>query len=291
MLKASGEGLHAYLQGQLTQDMDLLDDAQGIYACALTPQGKPVADLYLMAGHGGEMVMWCESDYAVALVARLRRFALGHTLRIGIVQALAVLAVQGPETDRALVVAGLPVPGRQRYATASLDKAELFAMRMPAAASDGVWLALDQSDIQQWLQGLGNVIADADMEAGRIMQGTPRFGVDWDERELPLNANLIERGGVSFDKGCYVGQEVTSRMHWRDGRRRRLYRLQLQQSPAELPADVYRRELNIGRLTSAAVDASGASLGIASLPLQVEASGLTTGHDKPVQILGVCGED
>jgi len=96
----------------------------------------------------------------------------------------------------------------------------------------------------------------------------PVYGIDWNKKIFPLNANLIEFDGVSFDKGCYVGQEVTSRMQWRGGIKKRLYRVQLESLPSALPCPLS-TTVEIGMVTSAAMNSDGEVYGIAHLPIEL----------------------
>lgn len=270
VLKASGPEIDTYLQGQITQDVNRLSETQGVYSAVLTPQGKPVSGLYLFKAEQQERILLVPHAAAEACVARLRRFSIGYQLRIGMVDSLQVLTVQGPETDRALAKAGLPQPGTQRLALAAADE-ELFVLRMPEAADDGVWIIAPQMRIAALAELLGNSIDGEALNGARIVQGSPRFGIDWDEKVHPLNANLAEMDGVSFDKGCYVGQEVTSRMHWRGGIRKRLYHVKMEHLPASLPAAV-ETTAAIGRISSAAAS-DDACFGIATLNIEAAESG------------------
>jgi len=203
VVKASGEGLLDYLQGQVTQDIKDLSADRGLYACALTPQGKPVADMHIMQGHGDELIMLTEAAYAEALVGRLRHYALGYQVRIGIVVDMAVIDIHGSKTDEALHQACLPVPGNGAYATARAEDAESFCMRM--ASDNGAWGVLPKSDIEDCLKRLGNAVDESGIEAARILNGSPRFGIDWDASVYPLNASLIEAactGAARSKRGC-----------------------------------------------------------------------------------------
>lgn len=285
VLKASGPKVRDYLQGQLTQDISLLTPTQGIYSAVLTPQGKEVSDLYLFCGHNDELIILAPKAHAEALVGRLRQFSVGYELRCGVVDALHLLSVQGAGTASFLEVSGLPVPGQARLSAAAVDGRESFVLRMAEAADDGFWVVTDNPDeLLQDHQADESAIVTA-----RIIKGIPVFGTDWDNSVHPLNANLIEMGGVSFDKGCYVGQEITSRMQWRGGIKKRLYRVGLEAIPEEIPSPIA-TTLPIGTLTSAAADADGHCFGIAHLPIETAESG-TPLHDssgRPVSVIEVC---
>ncbi|MDQ6967493.1 MAG: folate-binding protein, partial [Mariprofundaceae bacterium] len=201
VLKASGKNIRAYLQGQITQDINLLTPTHSIYTAVLTPQGKTIADMHII-DKGHELIMITAVSHATALVERLRRFALGHDIRLGNVESLGVLSIQGNHSE---------------HITQQITQPIEAMIPMHEAANQGFWLVMTHDDMQHALYNIPNTCDEKEMEKATIIYGTPRFGRDWDISTHPLNANLIEMDGVNFDKGCYVGQEVTSRMHWRGG--------------------------------------------------------------------------
>ncbi|MDQ6980672.1 MAG: folate-binding protein [Ghiorsea sp.] len=285
VVKASGENILKYLQGQLTQDVSKLSDKQAIYSVILNPQGKAISDLYLLLTQKkegwAEVMFLCPSEFALNLVERLRMFAMGYDLRIGKVPSWQVVSVQGEEVDDVLRAHHLPVPSHASLAAA--EQGGVCALRMKESKHDGVWLI--GADLP-----LSCNTDESEAERGRILQGTPFLGVDWDIKLHPLNANLIERNGVDFDKGCYVGQEVTSRMQWRGGIKKKLYRVQLEEA-VSMPCAVY-TTVKVGEITSLVMDDSGQYIGIALLPIEVVESkkSLATSEGDSIVILGVCGE-
>ncbi len=287
IIKASGGGILDYLQGQITQDIHQLTEKHGIYTAILTPQGKAVSDLYIICGHNRELIIIARQNDAAPLVGRIRQFSLGYELRVGIVDSLKLISLQGCGCDVFLQAANLPVPGTNRLATASMHGRELFTVRMPEAADDGVWLVTD--DAESLINHSESIVDEQVIHTARVIKGIPAFGIDWDRQVLPLNANLIEMDGVNFDKGCYVGQEVTSRMQWRGGVRKRLYRVQLESFPETLPCPVS-TTVEIGMVTSAAVDASGKVFGIAHLPIEMveKQTSLIDPEGDSIQVIEVC---
>jgi len=264
VLKASGDGLRDYLQGQITQDITRLKPEQGIHACLLTAQGKAVSEIYICQGKDDELIMLTPSHVATEAVARLRRFSLGFQLRIGVVEEFGVFSLQGACVGTALTGLGLPEPQGNWLTCSRNEQKELFAMAIP----QGFWLIGNKTRLQGDLPA---PVSDDQSEALRVIQGQPRFGIEWDESLHPLNANLIEFDGVSFDKGCYVGQEVTSRMHWRGGIKKKLYRVRLPDTKhaaaLSLPCPVFSTQ-RIGEIRSLALDAEGQCFGIALLPIE-----------------------
>lgn len=270
VLKASGPTLRDYLQGQITQDIKKLTPESGIHACLLSPQGKAVSELYIFEGFNSELILLTPASRAVATVERLRRFALGHQLRIGVVDSLAVCAVQGANAAALLKDFDMSEPGDSWLASSCSEKGEALAVVMPASPR-GFWIIASPGKIAALLTD-HKPAAEDEFEAMRIIRGFPDFGREWDESMHPLNANLIEFDGVSFDKGCYVGQEVTARMNWRGGIKKKLYRVAIEGEPATLPCPVL-TTAKIGELKSAAFDHEGNCVGIALLPIEIAESG------------------
>lgn len=272
VLKASGPDLRKYLQSQVTQDMGLLSTQQAIYAMALTPQGKAVADLIIAEGDNDELILLTWRNHAEILVERLRRFSLGYTLRIGTVDDMGVHSIQGAHAASMLNSVSLPNPGSGYLSTAYSDDG-ILVLTMPEAADCGYWLIAADVLLNELNLDADKAADEAAIRSARIRQGHPVFGLDWDASLHPMNANLLEYNGVSFDKGCYVGQEVTSRMRWRGGIKYRLYRLALSSLPSTLPTPMHSTAA-IGSVTSVMQDSDMAIYGIGRLPISVADSGV-----------------
>jgi len=273
VLKASGDDIRDYLQSQITQDISLLTPENPIYTAILTPQGKMIADMYIMDA-GDELVMITGKHHALALVERLRRFSMGHAIRLGIVESLTMLSIQGDLNPTEIT---------------SMQAMVYASMPMSEAYSHGAWWVVEHQYAAQILAFFPHVCTDTEMEQARIIHGKPRFGMDWDTSIQPMNANLIEMRGVSFDKGCYVGQEVTSRMHWRGGVKKKLYHVSLSAMPEQTPCPI-QSTVNIGTLRRAALDEKGKVWGIAHLPIEVveQGSSLSLENTISIKILEAC---
>jgi len=278
VLKASGSDIRKYLQGQITQDMGKLTPDQGIHSFILTPQGKAVSELYLLEGNSDELILLTPSDYAVSAVARLRQFALGYQLRIGVVNACSVLEIQGVQAVKKLQ--HFSFPDTENVWLTTRHAGDMHALTM-SEKPHGFWLIGNTSELETIVRS--NMLDKDAVEAIRILQGIPRFGTDWNEKIYPMNANLVEFDGVSFDKGCYVGQEVISRMHWRGGIKKRFYRVKLGDAPEALPCPIL-TTAKIGMLTSAATDAEGVCFGIAHLPIEVAESNAPLSLENSVEV-------
>jgi len=286
VLKASGPTVREYLQGQITQDIGKLTPGQAIHSCILTPQGKAVSELYIIEGFD-ELFLLTPSEHALATVNRLRQFSLGHELRTGIVEAYGICSLQGAHASELLARFDLPEPGEGWLASSRNKERDAVAIVMPETPR-GFWVACDKKQIEAACQTLAPV-PEQELEAMRILRGLPDFGAEWDAKTLPLNASLIEFDGVSFEKGCYVGQEVVSRMRWRGGIKKRFYRVAIHGRPDSTPCPILTTAA-IGTLASAAIDHMERCFGIAHLPIETADSGaeLRLENGAAVEILGPC---
>jgi len=253
-----GSGAKAYLQTQFTQDVTRLSPTQAIYGVVLTPQGKTIADMHVLQAHDETLYLLHDSTTSTALLQRLRLFALGHDVTFELL-TWSVQAAYGEVAARWLA------ENDNTPLSCSTDD-HAFILAQPDGVADAWHIAASPWQPDDSCAMLNT----AQQDQRRIAAGMPRFGVDWGAGDYPLHANLREMDGISFDKGCYVGQEISSRMHWRNGVRHALYHVRLAAMPASYPCDVC-STVAIGRLSSCATMDDGSVLGIARLPATIMA--------------------
>lgn len=197
VLRVSGSDALDFLQGLLTQDVALLTPASPLYAGLLSPQGKTLFAVLLFAGASGEVLIDVAAAQVEALARRLAMYKLRKAVEISPAPDLAVFAALGT-----------PAQGRP------MD---------PRTAALGA----------RWIDATNNQQQAAGWRAHRLALGiaeAEELGTDallW----LETGADLLN--GVSFTKGCYVGQENTARMHHRDRVRRRIVPIKLSGSTAD----------------------------------------------------------
>jgi folate-binding protein YgfZ len=178
------ESAAGFLQGLVTNDVTA---ALPVWTALLTPQGKALFD-FLVWPSGDDLLLDCEAEFADELVRRLSLYRLRRRLSIG--------------RDAGVAVHWRPHEG-------------------DGAASDPRLHALGE----RWLAPVADedVSADEQWRAHRlslgVTEGRAELGSD---QTLWLECNAAELNGVSFTKGCYIGQENTARMNWRQKVNRRL---------------------------------------------------------------------
>ena len=180
-----------FLQGLVTNDVA---GPLPTYAGLLTPQGKTLFDFLVWPGAEGELLIDCEADAAEDLAKRLSLYRLRRKIAIAVDPSVAV-HWQAHQGD-----GGAPDPRN-----AALGQRWLAPTDDGDRPTDGAWLA----------HRLALGVPETRAELGDIL---------W------LETNAVELNGVSFSKGCYIGQENTARMNWRSKVNRRLVVVPLAQS-------------------------------------------------------------
>ncbi len=230
VIRVSGEDATSFLEGLLTNDVERLHPSEARYAALLTPQGKILFDMIVVRAAGGE-----EPSYLIDCTAAQ---AADLAKRLGFYKLRAKVAIANESADRAVVA--------------------LWGSE-PTGTDEGV-LYVDPRDPRLgWRAILPRPTAAAfgsehvnEYEGLRIAVGAPKGGLDFAYGDaFPHDANLDLLHGVDFDKGCYVGQEVVSRMKHRGTARKRIARVKLS-GPSPAPGTpVLDRELAVGALGSA----------------------------------------
>jgi len=207
VIALSGAETLSFLQGLLTNDVQPAGARRAVYAALLTPQGKYLHDLILVPS-GDRFLLDCERARLDDLKRRLTLYRLRAKVTIDDVSdSLAVFALIG---DDAAAKAGLSgVPGGTR------PIGDGIAYLDPRLAALGGRAILPRATGAAMLAAAGFAPAPpADYRRLRVALGVGEGGGELGpDRTLALETGLDALNGVSFAKGCYVGQEVTARMH------------------------------------------------------------------------------
>ena len=286
-LLVTGSDRARFLHGMLSNTVEGLETGAGNYATMTTPRGQTLTDVWVYRRSEG-FLLETEPGLQEKLMASLDKYLIADDVDIkDVTGAQATLGVHGPGS-RALiarVLGEVPVDladchtvfrtlGRTDVSvTARAYTGEPgYDLRIVAALAWRLWSALTSA-------GARPVGARA-LEALRIESGIPRYGVDVDERVVPLEAGLYH--AVDFAKGCFIGQETIAKMHNLGKPRRYLVGLRLDTEtvpPAETPLRDGERQ--IGWITS--------GLHSPALRRVVSLASVRRGFERPGRILSVDG--
>lgn len=256
VVKVVGDGARNFLHGLVTADVLELQPGAARFCALLTPQGKIIADFILTeapAADGGGFFIDVPRALATTLVDKLNLYKLRAKL---IVEDLS---------DVLGVVAVWDGTGETEYGLCYPDP------RLPAL---GTRIMLPPHLAGAAAGDLGAALVDpSEYDAHRIALGVPRGGLDFSYGDsFPHETDMDQLGGVDFAKGCYVGQEVVSRMEHRGTARSRIVPVRYVDAAPEAGAAVMGGERQVGVMGSAA-----AGHGLALLRLDRVAEALSRG--------------
>jgi folate-binding protein YgfZ len=239
ILAVSGAEARPFLQGLVTNDLDRLKPGSGLYAALLSPQGKIAFD-FLLAEGDGAILIDCARAARDALLKKLRLYRLRTQVTIEPRDPLNVyLGLKGHPDNR-------PASYAERAITFADPRHEGLGLRSIGA-------------VAEMPRGLAG---PATYHAARLTLGVPEADDFGFEKIFALDAGLEELRGVAFDKGCYVGQELTSRMKHRATARKRLFLVR-----AESPLPPIGTELSDGAQSLGEVVATYGNTGFALVRL------------------------
>jgi folate-binding protein YgfZ len=250
-LALSGTDAAAFLQGQVSNDVEGLTPGSGCYAAFLTPKGKMLGDVRILATEQ-ELLLDTERVALQGLFNMIRRFSLGYQVELHKrTLERGLLSLIGPGAD---ALAGAEGLGAEEHSHAVV---EVPGAGLPARAIrtdvgiDLLCYDADTAALRAALEEAGAVpVSEAAVECLRVERGRPRYGIDLDDTVIPQEAGLNERA-VSFTKGCYVGQETVARLYYRGKPNRQLRGLRLS-APAEPGEELGFEGRQVGRVTSVA---------------------------------------
>lgn len=234
VVKVAGEPARGFLNGLLTANIATMTPEAPRYAALLTPQGKIVADFIVVQAReddGGDFFLDCPRALAPALTEKLNFYKLRAKVTIeDLSETLGVMAAWNGSgtTGQGLVYPDPRLPALGRRVMLPPHLADKAAAELGAAPVDA-----------------------AEYEAHRIALGVPRGGLDFIYGEaFPHEADLDQLGGVDFKKGCYVGQEVVSRVEHRGSARSRVVPVAFDDFAAEAGSAVMAGDKQVGSMGS-----------------------------------------
>ena len=258
-----GDDRARFLHGMVTNDIKALTPGAGCYAAFLSPQGRMITDLRVFCCEES-LILSTEPAGREKLGPSLRKYIIGdRPLFLDRSEEMALLSLQGPKAGSLLakvlseprmlehpyahfetVLAG----ARIRICRVNRTLAGGYDFMVERQALPSVWDLILENGKEGEVQPVGFESFDAH----RIEAGVPWFGLDMDENTLPIEAGL-EKSAISFNKGCYIGQESVARITYRGHVNRKLAGLRLSGShPASKGDKISKDDREVGWITSSA---------------------------------------
>jgi folate-binding protein YgfZ len=230
-----GEDRFRWLSGMVTNMVNDLGQNAGAWNLVLNAQGRIQGDLTVWR-EGDQLELEIAADQYERLLAHLDHFIIMDDVELVPLDGEASLGLTGPDANEVLARVGLPV----LLEPMTMTRVEWNGMDLRIAREHGaaaahyvLWAPEAQlGKLWMYLRTAGAIpVGSASLEAFRIAEGIPVYGIDMAERDLPQETSQMR--ALHFSKGCYLGQEIVERIRSRGNVHRHLRQLELEgQAPA-----------------------------------------------------------
>ncbi len=255
LLRAAGPDARSFLQGMVSNDVTKVGPECAVWSAFLTPQGKFLHEFFMTEEPGGEaLLLDCEAARLDDLCSRLTRYKLRANVELtGVSADHTVAAIFGVGALEAL---GLPA---ELGVTTPFGGGVIFVD--PRLAGLGARAVLPQAGAEAVLEDAGfAAAAPASYDTLRIELGVPDGSRDLEVERSPLLENgFDELHGVDWDKGCFMGQELTARTKYRALIKKRLLPVAIE-GPAPEPGTQVTAEGKDAGVLRSSVDGMGLAL-------------------------------
>jgi folate-binding protein YgfZ len=279
VLEASGEDAFTFLQGQLSNDLNPRASGNVTYGLFLGAKGKVDADAFVLERVEGSFLIVSPHCQSTDLRRRLESFVVADDVKFtDATSRWTGIAVWGAGAEASVELLGAQSPeARRAYASE-----EILGFRTHRFGADTIeWLFRSDeegvSNASEKLVASGfSLFTETGAEQERILRGGVAIPAELGPGDLPQEAG-VEGIAISFNKGCFIGQEVMARLKSMGRVRRGLIRVRGEGRRPEIPAPLFVGERKVGELRSAAPRESGGFVGRAMVTLTDLPSEFTLG--------------
>jgi len=274
IIAVEGEDRQAFLQGLISNDTERVSTDLALYSAFLTPQGKFLHDFALVdaAGPNGPRILLDpETERRADLIKRLSMYRLRSKVKmVDLAEDWAVVVFWGQAALQKLGLA--PDRGSAR----ALGNGVVFTD--PRLASLGARAFLPRAELEAATAEIGFAAGDiADYERHGAQAGVPAGSRDLiPDKAIPLENGFEELGAIDWNKGCYLGQELTARTRYRGLVRKRLLPVEISGAAPQPGTPLMLGEVEAGEFRSMVGDVGLAMIRLEHLD-RARSEGLTAG--------------
>lgn len=235
-LQVTGGDRLRWLNGMVTNAIQTLPEGRFNYSFLLNAQGRIQGDANIYRA-ADSLIIQTDRSQIARLTAHLDHFIIMDDVELNLLDASrTAIGIAGPLAPQALSALGLAIPEEGAFVTSSINNATVtfvhacnpliphFEIWMPTPALPEIWEALEKAQ--------ATPCGIAAIEALRIIEATPLYGVDIQDRHLAQET--AQSRALNFNKGCYLGQEIVERIRSRAQVHRTLRQFSLENAPAAL---------------------------------------------------------
>ncbi len=253
LLRLTGDEVTAFLQGLVTNNVDGIGEGDAVYASLLTPQGKILFDFFIIGQPDGVLID-CAREQAPDLRKRLMFYRLRAAIEIDdLSETHCVAALWGEDCPESLNV-------------------DVVRFQDPRVPDLGIRIIAEVEGTGRTLENLeANRVTPDVYLSHRLSLGVAEGGNDFESGTLfPHDANLDQLSGIDFHKGCYVGQEVVSRMYHKTTARKRILPVTVSGELDPDEVDIVAGDRSVGTLLSRTGDAGVAVIRLDRLQTAID---------------------
>lgn len=277
LIRAHGAEAQHFLNGQLSNDTRLLDEAHSQLASWCSPKGRMLV-IFRLFRRGNDYLLLLPSVLQENILKRLRMFVLRAKVTLENMEVdLVSLGVSGPDAEKMLRDTVGFVPDRDNGGE---TRGEVTVISLPGPHPRFQIVAPPSAAMKLWdsLKSRAVPVGPPVWAWLDIMAGIPTVLPQTNEEFVPQMANLETVGGVNFKKGCYPGQEIVARMQYLGKLKQRMYRAHLEAEVAPQPADAIYAPDFPGQSAGTVVDAQPSPEGGYDLLAVIQISSATAGE-------------
>lgn len=250
LIEVSGGEAVQFLNGLITNDVSKLEDQTWMPAAFPNAQGRLLAMVRVLR-RGDKFLFVTDAETYEKILQNLSRFTFAGDFKVeDLTQSFQLLRIRGNDLSKL----GLPIPQGNQIVEIEFQGENIILIdAYRENGFDALIQAQAADNFLTHLESLNAVRINTEVaEILRIENGVPKYGVDMDETTVVLETGIDE--AVSFNKGCYIGQEIIARIHFRGHVAKRLSGLILEENVEIAPNDEIKSPegKNAGRITSTA---------------------------------------
>ena len=255
-LRCAGRDRVRWLNGMVTNSVKDLEENAGCYAFVLNAQGRIQGDLDIYRPAHQPDALWIETDrnQIEPLLAFLRHYIIMDQVKLEHQTEWTALGIAGPAAAKKIAALGISVAemSPMHLSESNWQGSQIFAVAAysPRVPRYEIWIETNAVlDLWNALNAAGCIPCGAEaVEQLRILEGTPAYGIDIADRDLPQETNQMR--ALNFTKGCYLGQEIVERIRSRGNVHRTLSGFVLEREPSPVEKSLHADGKPVGDITS-----------------------------------------
>ena len=287
LLEISGADAVTFLQGQVTNDVNLLNGSNAHYSAYCNPKGRMLA-LFLAFAHYDHLHLQLNRELLEPIMKRLKMYVMRSKVEIkDVSDSIIKFGINGPEAASMLEVVFSSIP-TEDYQLVSLDNGAI--LKLPTLAGHSRFeIFSDEKNAPSIWNALKNnckLVGKPCWDWLEIQAGIPDITLKTQEQFVPQMLNLDILNAINFKKGCYTGQEIVARTHYLGTVKRRTYLVELATSIAPEAGDkvLDAAKNEVGQIVRVAPNATNGFHALIELRIEAKEAGNLTCNDAAITL-------